>query len=319
MKERFFVLLGGLRQEYILVGAVLLVILVMSLLSPYFFSAHNLIEATRSASELGIVAIGMAFVLMAGGIDLSVGSSLAFCSIVFGIIVSSGLPIILGLAFTVVTGVLVGLLNGTIVSIIGLPPIITTLGTMAILRGLSLGVTRGQVYRVPESFYFLGQGSVIGIPIPFIVFVGWVLLMWFLLRKTLFGVALEGMGKNARAARFSGIRTRLLRISVFVISGIGTAIAALLFTSRAVSAKADFAVGLELEAITVAVLGGASLKGGKASIMGTFLALLLLAFLTRGLTMVMVPSEVQLIIVGALLIAAVAFGSLSENRPMKIK
>jgi ribose transport system permease protein len=314
VKEGFFRSIGGFRQEYILAGTVVFVIIVMSLLSPYFFSAYNLIEATRSASELGIVAIGMTFVLMAGGIDLSVGSSLAFCSIVFGMIVSSGMPVILGLVLALFTGVMIGLLNGTIVSLIGLPPIITTLGTMAILRGLSLGITHGQVYRVPESFYFLGQGSVAGIPTPFVVFMGWALVMWFLLRKTLFGVSLEGMGRSPKAARFSGLRTKLLRIDVFVISGVGTAIAALLFTSRAVSARADFAVGLELQAITVAVLGGASLKGGKASIGGTFIALLLLGFLTRGLTMVMVPSEVQLIIVGALLIAAVAIGSLSEKR-----
>ena len=163
-------LFGRIRQEHVLVAGVFLVILVMSLISPYFFSAYNLAESTRIASELGIVAVGMTLVLMAGGIDLSVGSILAICSIVFGMLVASGWPIAVGIIVALLTGVLTGLLNGVIVSIIGLPPIITTLGTMAILRGLSLGITHGQVYRVPEEFYFLGQGSVLGLPVPFLVF-----------------------------------------------------------------------------------------------------------------------------------------------------
>lgn len=300
------------KEIVVLLVVLAVVLLVMSQLSRFFLSFRNLLEATRLGSEIGIIAIGMAMVILLGGIDLSVGAVFAVSAVIMGMVVDSGSPVVLAMAAALVTGAVLGSFNGLVVSTIKIPPIITTLGTMSLFRGLAMGISRGKSFPIPEALYdSIGGKSVLGVPLQFLIFLAAALAVVFLLRRTTLGRSLIATGNNPVAAMFSGVNTRLVTIFAYGLSGFFCSLAGILFACRVTSAKADFGIGYEMDAITIVVLGGASLKGGKANIIGVALGMLILILTRRGLTMGLVQPELQTVIFGLLLIAAVGFNALS--------
>jgi rhamnose transport system permease protein len=257
-------------------------------------------------SEIGIVSIGMLLVVLIGGIDLSVGAVLALSAVVLGLTTQLGCPPFLAVALAIASGVAAGGLNGLVVGRAGIPSIIVTLGTMAAYRGVALGLSGGNSFPLPEALQMLGQSELLGLPQQFALFVALALACRFLLQRTVAGLTLFALGNNETAARFAGLRVELGKTAVYAACGGLAALAGVVFAARVSSAKADFGVGVELDAITVVVLSGASLAGGSANVPGLVLGLLIVGSLRMGLTMVFVPAETQAILVGLVLIGAVA-------------
>ncbi len=271
-----------------------------------------MLEATRLGSEIGIIAIGMAMVILLGGIDLSVGAMFAVSAVIMGMVINSGGGTFLAMVSALAMGVVLGAINGLIVSTINIPPIITTLGTMSLFRGFAMGISRGQSFPIPEELYdAVGGNSLLGVPVQFIIFLIAAASVVFMLYRTTLGRSLIATGNNSTAAMFSGVNVRRVKVFTYALSGLFCSVAGILFACRVTSAKADFGQGYEMDAITIVVLGGASLRGGKANIIGVLLGMLILIMTRRGLTMGLVQPEVQTVIFGLLLLAAVGFNSLS--------
>jgi rhamnose transport system permease protein len=293
-------------NNFILMIALMAICGIMSLLSPFFLTLGNLLEATRFVAEIGFVALGMTIVMFIGGIDLSVGSIFALTAVITGGLAASGFPPLASLILALAVGTVAGGLNGLLVSKVNIPPIIVTLSTMAVYRGIAIGISTGHSYRMPKSLYFLGQSYVAKIPLQFIILLIVTLLLTLLVKYTPLGRTLLALGNNEEASRFSGLQVDRVKIIAFAISGFLSAFAALVYSSRVISAKADFGIGYELDAITISVLGGTSLSGGRVNILGTVLGGLIIVMTRRGLTMALVPSEIQSIFIGVILIVSVA-------------
>jgi rhamnose transport system permease protein len=275
---------------------------------PDFLRPTNLLEMTRQFTEIGIMALPMTALLIAGGIDLSVASILAMATVVLGWSYRAGVPLVVSVLLAMASGTVMGAINGACVAYLRLPPVIVTLATMALFRGLAIGVTGGgKVSGFPEGFLHLGQGQLRGIvPVQLPLLAALAGLTWFVLHRTVWGRHIFAVGANETAARFSGVPIEATKFWLYVASGFFAGLAGVLYVARFNTAKADAQMGAELDVITAVLLGGTPLTGGEGSLTGTLLALLLLCTLRRGLDMLQVGTEQQAILTGALLIAAVA-------------
>lgn len=281
-------------------------VLIVSAFVPYYLSLRNLLDATRSGGEVGLIGLGMATVMLVGGIDLSVGSVFALGAVVMGMLVGAGVSLPLAVLGCLLTGALAGGVNGLLITRLRIPPIVVTLATMAVYRGLTVGISKGVSYPVPESFYFVGQGGLGPIPVQIVLLAALTAGLTWALRRTRVGISLTAIGHSERAARYAAVRVDRLKTSVYALSGVLSALAGMVYVSRVVSAKADFGIGYELDAITIAVLGGSALSGGRANLPGTFIAMLVIVLLRRGLTMGFVQTDVQTVFIGLILIGSVA-------------
>lgn len=302
--------LGGLKvsRELVLLGVLALIVVVMSQLSPLFLTLGNLLNTSRFFVEIGLVALGMTLIIITGGIDLSVGSSLALVSITFAFLFLAGVPLPLAILVGLAAGVLAGLFNGLFVTLLDLHPLVVTLGTFALFRGLAFGFTDADaVSNFPAWFAYFGQAYVGPVPGQLFVFVVAVVVMWLVLSRTSFGRYVYAIGHNEEAARFSGVPVRRVKAALYTGTGFLVALAAVIYTSRVSTARADSGLGLELDVISAVVLGGASIYGGKGTIAGTVLGVLIIATLRNGLVLAGVPSTWQLFLLGLLLIVAVFF------------
>jgi rhamnose transport system permease protein len=299
--------LGEYMAELLLLLVLVGTIIVMARLSPHFLSTGNIFNITRFIAEIGIISLGMTAVILTGGIDLSVGSVLGMSGIVMGALFAGGVPIWLAAVAAVAVGGLAGALNGFLVVSTRVHSLVVTLATLAIFRGIALGISQGQSYRgFPKSFFLLGQGYLGPIPVQLLLFALLVVIFAVLLSRTVFGRALYALGHNENAARFSGIDIDRVKVIVFTLTGLLSGLAAVIFVSRVSSARGDAGQLVELDAITAVVLGGTALTGGRGSVWGTLLGLLLIGVVRNGLTLAFVPLEVQAVFVGAILILAVA-------------
>ncbi len=265
---------------------------------------------TRHFTEIGIMALSMTALLIAGGIDLSVASILAMSGVVLGWMYRAGMMLPLCVLAALLSGVAMGTVNGACIAYLRLPPVIVTLATMALFRGLAIGFTGGEkVSGFSQSFVALGQGQFLGVipkQLPLLILLA--LLSWFVLHKTVWGRYIFAIGANETAARFSGVPVERTKFWLYVSSGLMAALAGVLYVARFNTAKADAAIGAELDVITAALLGGTPITGGEGTLVGTMLALLLLSTLRRGLDMAQVGVEQQAILIGAILITSVALG-----------
>lgn len=286
-------------------------IIAFSLTSPYFLTFASAANVARLVSEVGIVSVGMLLVILLGGIDLSVGAMMALAGIVAGLAADSGLPIAVAALLAITSGLVAGTLNGLVVTRAGIPAIIVTLASMAVFRGLALGLSGGHSFAMPESIYWLGQADLFCVPVQFWLFLAVLLVVLALLRRMTAGLKLFAIGNNETASRLAGLSVSKVKTLVYTTCGALSGLAGLVFTARVSSAKADFGVGLELDAITVVVLSGASLSGGSANVPGLLLGLLIIGVLRMGLSMLFIPSEIQAILIGVVLILAVASGRLT--------
>ena len=279
-----------------------------SFASPYFLNAWNLSDATFNFTEKAMIAFAMALLIISGEIDLSVASMIALASTAMGAAVQAGFGtpvlILVGLG----TGVICGAFNGILVTRMGLPSIVVTIGTMSLFRGISYIVLGDQAYRgYPSDFTFFGQGYIWWvISFEFVLFLIIAIIYGIILHKTNFGRAIFAIGNNPTGALFSGIRVQRVKFILFLLTGFMSGIAAICLTSRLGSTRPSIAFGWELEIITMVVLGGVNILGGSGSIPGVVIAAFVMGLVTFGLGLLNVPGIVMSIVIGTLLIGVIA-------------
>jgi rhamnose transport system permease protein len=297
----------ALTVERTLAACLVAEIAIFALLGSNFLTLQNAGEIVRASAEVGLLALALTPIILTGGIDLSVGSLLALCAVVFGMTwADAGWPIPMAAAAAISTGVAGGALNALLVARFGIPPLIVTLGTFSLFRGIAEGATAGirNYSNFPEASLFLGQGAVGVIPSQFVVFMVAAVAFWLLVHRTTVGRGLSAIGFSIDGARHAGLPvTRRLSL-VYVLSGLAAAAAALLYVARLGQAKADAGTGFELTAITAVVLGGTSIFGGRASVGGTLLGLATLGVLQNGLRLSDLPAELAGVVTAVLLVAA---------------
>lgn len=317
MKNKSRVLLLNYGNILVLSIALIVLIVVMSQLSPYFLKAGYLWTQSSFVAETSLIGLGMTLVILTGGIDLSVGSMLALSAVILGMSVNAGIHPAIAICLSILVGAAGGFLNGIIVSKLHVAPLIVTLGTMGFFRGIAMGISGGNAQQLPKSMYFIGQGKIGPVPIQLIVALVLYLIAIFILKRTKMGANLKAIGFNEQGAKFAGINVDWEKIRVYMISGMLAALMGIIYACRVSSAKADYGVGYEMNAITIAVFGGAVLSGGKASVLGSFVATVIIVLLRQGLTLVGVQSEIQSVLVGLILIFAVAFNTFVSNANKK--
>ncbi len=287
----------------------IVVCIVMAFASDSFFTASNLQNIGRQVSINAIIAVGMTYVILTGGIDLSVGSVMALAGTVAAGLMIGGLNAVLSLIAALLIGLAFGAGNGFFVAYAGMPPIIVTLATMGIARGLALIYTGGYpLDGLPDWVSFFGNGRIFGVQTPIIITLIVYAIAWVLLEWVPFGRYVYAIGGNETATRLSGVRVARAKLIVYAISGFTTAIAAIVLTSRLMSGQPNAGIGFELDAIAAVVLGGTSIAGGRGSVIGTLLGALLLGVLNNGLNMVGVNPYVQTVIKGVIILLAIAIG-----------
>lgn len=281
----------------------------MSMLSPWFLSGENLLGMTRHLTEMGILGCGMTFIIMSGGIDLSVGSLVGLAGIVLGYTWQAW-GLFPALVLTIGTGVLGGGLNGALITRLKLPPLIVTLATMALFRGLAMVISKAQpVSNFPETFGVIGQGEIANIPIQLPIWILAVGLAFWVLKRSSIGRAIAAIGNNERAAEFSALSVNRITFQLYTAMGVLCAISAIILTSRMSTAKADAGINLELDVITAVVLGGTPIIGGPGSVLGTLLGVLILGVVRNGLSLAGVSSVWQTMLSGVILVTAAVLNS----------
>ena len=305
-----------LRWEAMLAAVLIAAFIVFSMLSPYFLSVDTLSDATFNFTERAIVALPLALLIIAGEIDISVAAIIALASVAMGLgsaqgIGSAGL-VVIGLG----TGLLAGCINGALVTIGRVPSIVATIGTMTLFRGAAYAVLGDRVLKdYPASFASFGQGYLIGpISIELTLFTLFAILFAVFLHRTRWGRVTFAVGANPVASRYSGIAVNRYRFALFALTGLFSGVAAVLLTSRLGSTRPSIAQGWELEIISIVILGGVSVWGGKGSILGVVLAALVFGLTTFGLGLLNIPGIVLSIFTGLLLILVVAVPALVNRR-----
>ncbi|ERK72057.1 MULTISPECIES: ABC transporter permease [Leifsonia] len=299
-------------------GAAAVIFIIFGILSPNFLTLDNLRDVAVSACVNALIGIGLTFVIITGGIDLSVGSIASFVGIVSAnMMVSGGVGAFPALAVGLVLGFLAGAVNGILITALKLPPFIATLGTMSIYQGLAYVVTNGTpVYNVPTDFVLLLNSYIGGVPIVVVVVIVVAILAWLLLRRTVFGQNVIATGGSEETAWLSGVRVTRVKILVYGISGALAALAGLVIVARISAAQSEAGSPYLLTAIAAAVIGGANLMGGEGRIAGTLVGALILGALTNGLVLLNVPSFYEQIVTGAVVLIAVAIDQGSKGWPM---
>ena len=294
--------------ESLLLAVAIAIFIANSFASPYFLNPWNLSDATFNFTEKAMIAFAMALLIIAGEIDLSVAAIIALASTAMGAAVQAGADtpvlILVGLS----TGLLCGAFNGVLVTRMGLPSIVVTIGTMSLFRGICYIILGDQAYRgYPSDFAFFGQGYVWWvISFELVLFLIIALIYGVMLHKTNFGRAVYSIGNNPTGALFSGIRVQRVKFTLFLLTGLMSGIAAICLTSRLGSTRPSIAFGWELEIVTMVVLGGVNILGGSGSIPGVVIAAIVMGLVTFGLGLLNVPGIVMSIVIGALLIGVIA-------------
>jgi rhamnose transport system permease protein len=304
------------RWEWMLVGLILVVVALNSALSPYFLDAQNLSRTSSDFMEMGIMMLPMVFVIVAGGIDLSVASNLGMCASFMGWLFMAGVNIWVAALAALALGTLAGFLNGTLVARIKLPPLVVTLGTYAFYRGVAYVLLGDQAARgYPEAFTYIGQGKLFGTLVPFSVALFGVLAILFglVLHKTTFGRYLFAIGNNEDASVYSGVPVARIKVIIFTVSGLMAALAGLVLAARFGSTRPDIGNGLELSVITAAVLGGVDINGGAGTMGGAVLSLFLIGLLRFGMGLLNIQGQVQGIVIGLLLILSILLPNIART------
>lgn len=309
-------------HEYGALIALVLLVVIMSLISPQFRTFSNFLTLLRQASVNGLIAFGMTLVILTGGIDLSVGSTLGLTGALFaGLIINVGLPIPLAVIVALVFGLLLGLISGFLVGKAKLQPFIATLITLTVYRGFTLIYTNGRPisnltadeYVGSQFLTFIGRGAILGIPVPVIILFFAFILFYLLLNKSVLGRKIYAVGSNERAAQLSGINTDRVKLFVYSISGLMSTVAALILVSRLNSAQPTLGTGYELDAIAATAIGGTSMTGGRGKISGTLLGILIIAVLSNGMNILGISSYYQDVVKGIVILLAVLVDRLQKD------
>ena len=308
--------LSGVISQLAAAGALIVVFVFLSIASPVFLSADNLYNIGVQTSYTAVIAIGITLVIITAGIDLSVGSVAALSGVVGVVLMAkAGVPVVLAILGGILVGAACGLVNGLLVSVAGLNPFIATLGMLSVARGMVYIPTNAKsVFGVPDSFRLLGQGVIGSIPIPIIVVAVVAVAGYVVLARTKLGRYAYAMGSNREAARLSGIPIRRYLTVVYVISGALAGFGGMIASSQVASGQPNFGIGLELDAIAAAVIGGASLFGGQGTVVGTLIGAFLIALIRNGSVLLDVNIYYQQVIIGVVIWIAVLWDQYRRRR-----
>ena len=305
----------NLIQRFGLLLVIIILSALMSIVRPVFLTSGNLVNVLRQVSMNGILAVGITFVILTGGIDLSVGAVVAVTSVIAGRMMEEGHSIAAAIAFGMTAALIFGLLNGSMIAIGGLPPFIATLSTQAIARGFALVYSNGRPYLIQrEEFLAIGKVSTMGVPNPI-----WILLVvcvfaFVVLNFTVFGRHVYSFGGNRQAAKLAGVRTKLVEISVYTITGVLAGITAIILSARISSGQPTAGQSFEMDAIAATAIGGTSLIGGSGTIGGTIMGFIIIGIMINSLTLLGVSSFYQQIVKGFIIIAAVMLDMQMKRR-----
>lgn len=296
----------ALLSEYFIIIIFVVLVAVLTILKPSFLTPANIVNILKQTSIIGILSFGMMFVIICGGFDMSVGSTIAFAGILAALLGQGNVPLIVTLIVAILGGLLVGIINGCGVALGNLPPFIMTLGTMTAVRGLALLISNGKpITGISESYKAVTTTTLLGIPMLAFFFVAVIIICGFVLAKTVFGRRVYSCGGNLQAARVAGINTTFMRISVFAIAGLLAGLCGFLMTSRVTIGQPTAAESYEMDAITACVIGGVSMSGGVGKPWGVVVGALLITVITNGLDVLGVSSHWQKIVKGIIIVVAV--------------
>ncbi|MDZ7263278.1 MAG: ABC transporter permease [candidate division KSB1 bacterium] len=287
--------------------SLLLIMLVLTILSPHFMTAENFLSIGLQMSVIAIMAIGQVWIIIAGGIDLSVGSIMALAGVITTMLIADGTNMLLAALAGIAVGSVCGLLNGFLTAVGKLPPFISTLGMMGIARGVTLIITKGvPIFGLPSEFAALGNGRLFGVlPIPVLITIALGVLAHIVLNVTPFGRYTFAIGSNFEAARLSGIRTTRMIVAIYLLGGFLCSIAGIILASRLSTGQPTAGTGNELDVIAACVIGGASLSGGVGTIWGAILGALLIGVLRNGCNLLDISAFWQQVAIGTIIIVAV--------------
>ncbi len=303
------------KQQIIAFISMVAVIIALSCISEYFFTVNNLFNIGKQASINLIIGLGMTLVIISEGIDLSVGSLMAFTISLTAVLnVVQGMNIVLAACIGSILTILMGTINGIIIQFGKVPAFITTLGMMGIIRGVVLLLSRGNPSMAfPDKFLWLADGNILGIPFPIFISAVLALIIAFILKYTAYGRGVYSLGGNEEATRLSGINIAYIRIITYTLSGFCCAVAGLIFAARVGAAPPSAGTGYELNAIAAVIIGGTPLTGGEGKVIGTVIGALLMAIISNGLNIIEVDPYWQGIVIGAIIVFAVMMSNLKKQ------
>ena len=297
--------LRELLQRFGLIISFLLLCTILALLSDRFLTVNNAVNVLRQSTINGIIAVGMTFVILTAGIDLSVGATLALSTVVTANLLQQEIPVLLAVLIGLALGAALGFVNGLIITKTRVPPFVATLGMMTVARGLALTYTQGRpITGLPDAFRFIGTGSLGPIPMPIVIAGLTFLVGWIVLNRTKMGEYIFAIGNNPVAARYAGIATDGYTTFVYVLAGFLSALAGMILVARLNSAQPTAAIGYEFDAIAAVVVGGTSFAGGEGSLGGTLLGVLVIAVINNGLNLLNVSSFYQPVVTGIVIALA---------------
>ena len=311
-------------QRLLAFGALIIIFIFFSFASPYFLTFSNVIGILIATAVNGLLALGVTFIIISGGIDLSVGTVMTLCSVMCAVMVKNlGMPVSVGIIVGILTGGFAGFINGIMISKLKLPPFIATLGMLNVARGSSLVITDlSPIYFPLETgFNDIAMGSVLGTIVPgfeipngVIIMFGAALLAGLILTKTVIGRYCFALGSNEEAARLSGVNIVFWKTAIYTLGGLFVGIAGIIIAARLNSAQPALGQGYELDAIAAAVIGGISMSGGEGTMLGTIIGAFIISTLTNGLRMMSVPQEWQIVITGLIILSAVYMDILRRKK-----
>lgn len=293
------------RSELAILSILLVMCAIMTIASDNFLTVNNLLNILQRSAITGVAALGMTFVVLTGGIDLSIGGQVVLVGVVGALMMVRGTNMAVAIVSMMLLGIVIGMLNGFTISMLGLPPFIATLAMMNITRGLSLLISQGKtIFGLPEAYEVFGLGWRLGLPVPVWILGFLTLVAYVVLRYTSFGRRVYAVGSNARAAWLSGIDVRKTLFSVYIVSGLLAAVTAIILSSRLLSAPGTMGTGLELDAVAAVVIGGTSLMGGEGNIIGTVIGALIIVVISNSLNLLSVSPFLQDVVKGLIILAA---------------
>ena len=293
-----------LRHETMLAAMLLVALIVLGFFNNRFLTPDNLLNQGRLTTEVGLIALPMTYIIITGGIDLSVGSTVGLCAILLGYSWKNfdfALP--LAICFSLLVGAAAGFLNGLAITKVNVPPLIMTIATLALYRGLAEGISQAHSVRgYPEWFYFIGQENLFSVPAQLWLLLIAIVISGIVLDRTTFGRALYAIGNNETAARFSGLPVDRVKLIIYTLSGLMAGLSAFVLVSRVTTTRSDMGIGYELDVIATVVLGGTSIFGGVGTIWGTVVGLAMIQLLKDGLALTGVKGDATIVVIGTVLI-----------------
>jgi rhamnose transport system permease protein len=304
------------RHETLLAIILVIALIGLGAFNDRFLTVDNLLNQGRLMTEIGLIALPMTFIIITGGIDLSVGAVVGLCAIMLGYSWKNfGFPLPVAIVFALAVGGLAGFVNGLVITRIKVPPLIMTIATLALYRGLAEGISQAHSVRgYPEWFYALGQGDLFGVPTQLVVLVILAVVAGVALDRTTFGRTLYAIGANETAARFSALSVDRVKLIVYTLSGLASGLAAIVLVSRVTTTRMDMGMGYELDVIAAVVLGGTSIFGGSGTIWGTAIGLAMIQLLKNGLALTGVKGDATIVVIGVALILSVLIASSLQRR-----